>query len=394
MSWETVKLSEVSKPPQYGAGARGTLAPVGPLFVRQTDITAGRIDWASVPFCDLPAEEFKKYALSRGDLLISRLGNGVGNAAYVKEPKDAIFAGYLVRFQINPEKANSRFVGYQLTSSAWRDHVASFRSGAAQPTLNAQQMGAFEFRLPPLAVQKIIAEMLGALDDKIESNKLAIRLIFDLLTARFELAVVDVPKIALSEKATIVLGGTPSRAVPEFWYPNEIPWINSGAANNDIISYPTDFISESGLNKSAAKLMPEGSTVIAITGATMGQVALLGIETAGNQSLVGVWGESPVDNAWLHFAIRYSIADLLETSTGAAQQHVNKANVEALKIPFPDSGVLLDWGKISVDSLSRAILLEREIQTLTKLRDSLLPELLAGRTHVGDVSDQLEEVLS
>ena len=171
MTWPEVSLAEVSEKPQYGASARGSDTRVGPPFVRQTDIARGRIDWFTVPYCDLDPSDFAKYAIRPGDLLISRLGNGVGNAATVREARGAVFAGYLVRFQPRTDVVVPEFVGYQLQSPAWRQHVSSFRSGAAQPTLNAQQMGEFTFRLPPMEVQRSIAATLSALDDKIESNR-------------------------------------------------------------------------------------------------------------------------------------------------------------------------------------------------------------------------------
>lgn len=159
--WRRVTLASVSNKPQYGANAKGSSTPVGPRFVRQTDITQGRVDWSSVPYCALDPSEISKYAVHPGDLLISRLGNGVGNAATVRETNDAVFAGYLVRFQPKAEVAVPEFVGYQLQSSAWRQHVSSFRSGAAQPTLNAQQMGSFSFLLPPVEEQRAISATLG-----------------------------------------------------------------------------------------------------------------------------------------------------------------------------------------------------------------------------------------
>lgn len=61
--WPQVTLAEVSAKPQYGAIARGSAQPIGPRFVRQTDVVSGRIEWSSVPFCDLAASEVDKYAL-------------------------------------------------------------------------------------------------------------------------------------------------------------------------------------------------------------------------------------------------------------------------------------------------------------------------------------------
>lgn len=168
--WKEVSLAEVCSPPQYGAIASAASAPPGPRFVRQTDIVTGRIDWITVPYADLDDVQQAKYELSEGDLLISRLGAGVGNAARMDRTTGAVFAGYLVRFRVNKALASDVYVGHQLQSQQWRDHVRSFGSGAAQPTLNAKQMGAFRFLLPPLPEQERIAGVLGAFDDLIDNN--------------------------------------------------------------------------------------------------------------------------------------------------------------------------------------------------------------------------------
>src|SRR4051794_36202506 len=97
--WAPVTLAKVCAKPQYGANAKGTDKPLDPRFVRQTDIVGGRIDWDSVPYCELDESEIHKYAIFSGDLLISRLGNGVGNAITVRDANEAVFAGYLVRFR-------------------------------------------------------------------------------------------------------------------------------------------------------------------------------------------------------------------------------------------------------------------------------------------------------
>ena len=107
----------------YGLIASATDQPIGPRFVRQTDIVTGKIDWTTVPFCAASGVELQKYALTEGDLLISRLGAGVGTAARVQEPRGAVFAGYLVRFQVDRGVLDDRFAGYMLHSNSWLQHV-------------------------------------------------------------------------------------------------------------------------------------------------------------------------------------------------------------------------------------------------------------------------------
>ena len=68
-----------------------------------------------------------------------------------------------------------------------------------------------------------------------------------------------------------LLGGTPSRAKNEYWG-GEIPWINSGKVNDFRITAASEYITALGLEKSATKLLPKGTTVLAITGATLGQI--------------------------------------------------------------------------------------------------------------------------
>src|SRR5690606_30139598 len=79
--------------------------------------------------------------------------------------------------------------------------------------------------------------------------------------------------VRVGEAFRTVLGGTPSRANPLFWANGSVPWINSGKVNELRIISPSELITEAALERSAAKLMPRRTTVVAITGATLGQVS-------------------------------------------------------------------------------------------------------------------------
>jgi type I restriction enzyme S subunit len=265
VNWPQVSLASVCDKPQYGAIAKGSDQPIGPRFVRQTDIASGRIEWSSVPFCDLPRADFSKYAIKRGDVLISRLGNGVGNAATVRDANDAVFAGYLVRFRAQASEADPEFIGYQLQSGAWRQHVAGFRSGAAQPTLNAQQMGEFQFLLPLMDEQRGIAATLGALDDKIESNRRASDLLQDLSRSLYSIwrhRNHDVANTTFGNFADVFGGATPKTTEPRYWN-GGIRWTTP----TDITALSAPYlygtartISQDGLDSTSAVLHPAVSS--------------------------------------------------------------------------------------------------------------------------------------
>jgi type I restriction enzyme S subunit len=276
------------------------------------------------------------------------------------------------------EPVDLRWAYYELLTH----DINSMDSGSAIPSTSRDAFYRMPVLVPPIEDQQAIAAVLGALDDKIESNRRAQEISLQLAAMHYARVSESVGRVRLGDLANLVLGGTPDRARPEYWREGSIPWINSGAANQDIILEPSELITEAALNNSAAKLMPVGATVIAITGATLGQVALLAIETSGNQSLVGVWAEEGALTAWLHFAIRDSIDDLVKTATGAAQQHVNKANISALEVHVPTGPQLADWASAALPLVRRSVQLASESKMLRGLRDASLPELLSGRIRV------------
>lgn len=96
--WGWTTLGKLSAKSQYGwttkAKNKGRLH-----LLRTTDISSGRIDWNSVPFCEEEPEDVEKYLLKPGDIVISRAGS-IGLSHLITEEKKAIFASYLIRFRI------------------------------------------------------------------------------------------------------------------------------------------------------------------------------------------------------------------------------------------------------------------------------------------------------
>ena len=166
--WKKVKLGEVCYSISYGYTASAKLDPVGPKFLRITDIVADRINWETVPYCEISEENIEKYKLKIGDIVIARTGATTGYNKIIKDDIKSVFASYLIRYKINEEIADPFFVEYNLRSYNWKGFVKSIIGGSAQPGANAKQFASFEFYLPPLPEQKAIAVVLSSLDDKID----------------------------------------------------------------------------------------------------------------------------------------------------------------------------------------------------------------------------------
>lgn len=158
LGWARSKIGEVCESSQYGytakAGASGRVH-----FLRTTDITSGFLNWDTVPFCNIPEAEEKKYLIQDGDVVISRAGS-VGFSYLISNPRPAVFASYLIRFRplITP-----KFFSYFLNTQDYWNTIGERSLGIAVQNVNASQLSEIELPIAPLAEQTRIVEKLEEL---------------------------------------------------------------------------------------------------------------------------------------------------------------------------------------------------------------------------------------
>lgn len=170
--WFEGRLADACASIDYGLTASAALTPVGPKFLRITDIVGGSLDWDSVPFVETDEQSTQKYRLNHLDIVIARTGATTGVSRFISDPPTAVFASYLVRLSIKPN-FDPRFIGYWLKSPAFWGYLKGVLGDkSAQPNASASTMTNAPMRVPAaLAEQRAIAATLGALDDKIELNR-------------------------------------------------------------------------------------------------------------------------------------------------------------------------------------------------------------------------------
>jgi type I restriction enzyme, S subunit len=141
--------------------------------------------------------------------------------------------------------------------------------------------------------------------------------------------------VKVEDIAFTASGGTPSTNKKEYWENGNIPWINSGTLKDNIISKPSHYITELGLKNSSAKLFPENSVVIALTGATTGKVGMLDFECSANQSVTALYPSEFNCPKFLFYFLLGSRDEIVGMSLGSAQPHINKFIVDNLTVPLP-----------------------------------------------------------
>ena len=171
-------LADIAESVRYGYTASASDTEIGPKFLRITDIVPPQIDWNTVPYCEIDEKNFAKFSLAPGDLVIARTGATVGYAKLIRNNDEtSVFASYLVRVRVDPDKADPGYVGRIVESDVYKRFVLSNISGAAQPNANAKVLSSFKLPIPERSVQIRIASVLSAYDDLIENNRRRIQLL-------------------------------------------------------------------------------------------------------------------------------------------------------------------------------------------------------------------------
>lgn len=334
--------------------------------------------------------KLKRSILKKNDILYSIAGMNLGKVGIVDEkylPANTNQAVALI--SVNENYLIPKYLYYYLQQRSIINYVNSGVSQSAQPNINLAQIGDFEINLPSKQVQAKVVKILDDITNKIKMNNqinndlqdLCNALYFDLIhKLNNNNSSID----SIGNIAKCILGGTPSRAKEEYWN-GSINWINSGEINKFRIVEASEKITELGLNKSSTSLLPKNTTVLAITGATLGQVSRLEIETCANQSVIGIIPNNNRLNNYVYLSILNSINDLILKQTGGAQQHINKNDVETHEIIVPNSDLLNDFDEMIGPLFDQISVNCFENKRLEQLKESLLPKLMTGEIDLDNI---------
>ena len=393
----------------------------GVPVISVSEVGFGRIELKShTPRVDETiTERLPKYLLREGDIVFARKGAGtaVERSALVKADQQGWFLGSDgIRVRL-PRSIDARYVSYWLQSKQHRNWMKQHAVGTTMPALNEGIVKRIPVSLPPLSEQKRIAHILGTLDEKIELNRRMNATLEAMARALFQSWFVDFDPVRAKmdgrkpegmDEATATLfpnslqnseageiprgwdvgriqdccvqilnGGTPRRDEPCFWERGNIPWLTSGEVRQPIITATDNFITEEGLAESSAKWVPPLSTVVALYGATAGQVSFLALRLTTNQAVCALVPKK-IFSFFNYLAMRSATNDLERKAVGSAQQNISKGIVEDTPVVLPPTVLVHRFSEAASSLFERWISNLHQSHTLATLRASLLPELLSG----------------
>lgn len=139
----------------------------------------------------------------------------------------------------------------------------------------------------------------------------------------------------LGEVCETSSGGTPSKSHKEYYEGGTIPWLRSGEVSQGLIYNTEFFITDLGLEKSSAKIFPVDTVVIAMYGATVGQVGLLKNEMATNQAVCGIFPNNSLYPLFLLYTLKSKKSLFLKDAVGGAQPNISQNLIKNTIIPIP-----------------------------------------------------------
>lgn len=254
--------------------------------------------------------------------------------------------------------------------------------------------------VPPSDEQKRIAEILTTVDQEIEkidkiilqTEKLMNGLMQELFTKgighrNYKHAEIGIiPAEWVTNKLGDVLetssGGTPLKNRKDYYEGGNIPWITSGEVRQGRVYCANQFITNLGLKNSSAKIFPVNTVLVAMYGATAGQVGFLSIEASTNQAVCGVLPNIHFNPEFIYYFLSSKTQKMVLQATGAAQPNISQTVIRNMYLPIPN---LTEQNRIVeiLSTIEKKISVAKIIkEKLGQLKKGLTQDLLGGKVRI------------
>ena len=360
----------------------------------------------------------------KGDVLLSNI------RPYFKKiwlaTHDGTASNDVIVFQ-SRQNIDNRYLYYVLADDNFFSYVMTGAKGTKMPRGDKKQMMLYPVFCPPLDEQKRIAEVLGAFDDKIELLQKQNKTLEDMAKAIFKSWFVDFDVVKAKQRGDskadimqeyhlteelyalfpssfedsslgpiptgwevktiqdlgeVVCGKTPSTSHKEY-YGGSMPFITIPDMHNSIFANKTErYLTSQGEQAQPTKTLPPFSVCVSCI-ATPGLVTMTTTNSQTNQQINSVIPHNLEAKFYNYYVLR-SVADQIRAqgSGGSVFVNLNKTAFSKIKVLWADQSLQKLFTKESESYFNKILNNLKQIQTLTELRDTLLPRLISGKIRV------------
>lgn len=406
-------------------------APVVPeitpyRMIRTTNVRNGRIDLSECRYVERATYEIwtRRAKLQIGDVVLTREAP-IGEVGLVSEAEGVFLGQRLMQYRANTQVLNPRFLLYSFLSPELQHQFGSHEgSGSVVSHIRVGDCFKFKLRLPPLAIQKGIAELLGALDDRITLLRETNATLEAIAQALFKSWFVDFDPVRAKMEGRTPEGMDEATAAlfPDGFETSELGEVPRGWRVGSVydiskVIYGAPFASKlfkaappgrplvrirdlkderpgvfTEENHPKGYLLKPGDIAVGMDGEF--RAYIWGGETAWLNQRVCVF--HPINGACSAF-VRLSIAPLLAaveaSETATTVIHLGKSDIDRFRVILPSSTVLHAFAAVAESVYERLVLNKQKAQTLSTLRDTLLPRLISGQLRLPEAQAATEAAL-
>ena len=346
------------------------------------------------------------YVLHAGDLVVAMTEQGeglLGSSALIPEHGSYLHNQRIGLVDKLDEDGLCKDFLYRLFNTPQvRGQVRSTASGTKVRHTAPARIRQIRARVPPVRMQRRIADILSAYDDLIENNRRRIALLEEAARLLYRewfvhfrfpghehVRTVDgVPegweRRMFGTVCRPVGGGTPSTAKPEYWNDGDIPWYTpTDVTRNGCLALLDSErkITESGLRNSSAKILPAG-TVLMTSRASVGFFGVIGTDSCTNQGFIGILPNDGHTRMYLLLNLLHRVEEIRSHAGGSTYREISKTKFKALEVLLPESRLLRDFEQQVAALHDNVRVLHSMIKLLRQGRDLMLPRLMNGEIAV------------
>lgn len=353
-----------------------------PTYLRITDIfDDGTLNLSELKSVDAPNSD--KYILKPNDIVFARTGGSTGRN-YFYDGSDGVFvyAGFLIKFSIDPEKVNPKYVKYYCRSKQYNDWVQSFNTGSTRGNINAQIFGNMEIPLPERKQQDYLVSILEPIDEKIRNNKQVNDNLADLLQTiyqeRFGNDILAVNQGVLSDICSYSRDKVAVSELNVRTYFSTENMLSGKAGSTEATSLPTT---------SQTTACHKGDTLISNIRPYFKKIVYCEDKCGCSTDVLCFTPSQPCYSAYL-FSTLYAdkfFAFMVAGSKGTKMPRGDKQQIMTYPVVLPSEEELAGFNTIASPLLEQIYSNRAENKRLSILRDTLLPKLMSGEINVSAV---------
>lgn len=352
----------------------------------------------NLPFVsEADTKRLSKYILIEGDIVFSRVGSIDRNVYVDKNHEGWMFSGRCIRVRADKNKVNTRYLSYYFKQNSFKKMMMNLAVGATMPSLNTKIMNSIELDLLPRENQDKIANILSAIDDKIQINnqvnqelETMAKTLYDYWFVQF-----DFPdqngKPYKSSGGKMVYHPELKREIPEGWGVEklgDVAYLKAGGDKpsniSEVQSKETPFpIYSNGLDNKGLYGYTNKATIHkkSLTVSARGTIGYVQRRFSSFFPIIRLISVTPKEEKMIGYIENFLKSIQFENS-GSVQRQLTVPQIDKLYILVPKNEVLKKYHSMTVNYYSEVENNEQQNQELTQLRDWLLPMLMNGQVKV------------